>query len=203
MKRFPTIRTGVDGFLRLKLHGVEWLGARVVDQDEADDQLPKLLATAAVKRFVSYEPALGPVDFREWLFTAREIASMDDQFIEPQESARSTKIDWLIVGGESGPGARPMHPSWVRSVRDQCRAAGTAFFFKQWGAWRFPHVGEEYNTELGRAANPPAFLVALDGTVHCTRDAAGPDAVVMICRGGKNADPSEWPEDMRVREVPT
>lgn len=86
-----------------------WLGVSVEDQQTADERIPKLLETPAAKKFVSYEPALGPVDFSRWL---------------PQ-------LNWLIMGGETGPGARPMNVEWARSVRDQCRAAGIPFFFKQ------------------------------------------------------------------------
>jgi protein gp37 len=95
-----------------------WEAVSVEDQKTADERIPLLLQTPAALRFVSYEPALGPVDFH--LETYPEGAY----------------LDWVIVGGESGPGARPMHPDWVRSVRDQCKAAGVPFFFKQWGAYR-------------------------------------------------------------------
>lgn len=88
-----------------------WLGVSVENQKTADERIPLLLQTPAVKRFVSYEPALGPIDFAPWI----------------------KQIDWLIMGGESGPGARPMHPDWARSTRDQCKAASVPFFFKQWG----------------------------------------------------------------------
>lgn len=89
-----------------------WLGCTVVNQDEADRDVPKLLAVPARVRFLSMEPLLGPVDLTRWV-----------------------GIHLVIVGGESGPGARPMHPDWARSLRDQCVAAGGAFFFKQWGEW--------------------------------------------------------------------
>ncbi|MFZ3484242.1 phage Gp37/Gp68 family protein [Sphingomonas sp. 3-13AW] len=90
-----------------------WLGATIVNQAEADRDIPKLLAVPARVRFLSMEPLLGPVEF------------------DPCELVR---LDWIIVGGESGPGARPMHPDWARSLRDQCAvAAGVPFLFKQWG----------------------------------------------------------------------
>ncbi|WP_276200089.1 phage Gp37/Gp68 family protein [Chelatococcus sp. XZ-Ab1] len=93
-----------------------WLGTTAEDQHEANRRIPHLLEAPAAVRFVSAEPLLGAIDFEPWL----------------------DRIDWVIVGGESGAGARPMHPHWARSIRDQCEAAGTAFFFKQWGAW-VPH----------------------------------------------------------------
>jgi protein gp37 len=101
-----------------------WLGATIVNQQEADRDLEKLLAVPAHKRFLSMEPLLGPVDLQ----------GLCDK---SGNAGRALKgLDWLIVGGESGPGARPMHPDWVRSLRDQCEAAKVAFLFKQWGEWR-------------------------------------------------------------------
>lgn len=90
-----------------------WLIVSAEDQPTADARIPHLLDTPAAVRGVSYEPALGPVDFAPWI----------------------EKLDWIIAGGESGPGARPSHPGWFRSVRDQCAAAGVPLFFKQWGEW--------------------------------------------------------------------
>lgn len=119
-------------------------GVSIEDQQTADERIPLLLQTPAAKRFVSYEPAIGPVDF------ARIQATPSDSYggglmydltrnicFEPGDvkGYRIEGLDWLIMGGESGPGARPMHPDWARSVRDQCKAAGVAFFFKQWGEW--------------------------------------------------------------------
>jgi protein gp37 len=98
-----------------------WLGVSAEDQTRADERIPDLLATPAAIRFVSAEPLLGPIDF--WAHNP------------PHHQNIRRKLDWIIVGGESGPNARPMHPDWARSIRDQCEATGTAFFFKQWGEW--------------------------------------------------------------------
>ena len=87
----------------------------------ADKRIPWLLETPAAVRFVSYEPALEKIDI------------LADRISPTMRS--ENKIDWVICGGESGPGARPMHPDWARSIRDQCQAAGVPFFFKQWGEW--------------------------------------------------------------------
>ena len=108
-----------------------WLGITVSDQTEADRDIPKLLATPAVIRWLSLEPLLGPVVLPfdrvgHW----NAIATRNDQ------PWAATGIDWVIVGGESGAHARPMHPNWVRSLRDQCATASVPFLFKQWGAWR-------------------------------------------------------------------
>ncbi|GFN25446.1 hypothetical protein ADE_11440 [Achromobacter denitrificans] len=98
-----------------------WLGATVCNQEEANRDIPKLLAVPARRRFLSMEPLLGPVD----LGRASRLAAFHANEV----------LDWVICGGESGIGARPMHPDWVRSLRDQCVAAGVPFLFKQWGDW--------------------------------------------------------------------
>lgn len=117
-----------------------WLGCTVVNQDEADRDIPKLLAVPARVRFLSMEPLLGPVDLTELKNPAvtigEHIYSALDCDVDPEDDEwHGAKIHLVIVGGESGPGARAMHPDWARSLRDQCQAAGAAFFFKQWGEW--------------------------------------------------------------------
>jgi protein gp37 len=113
-----------------------WIGTTVENQEEADRRIPHLLALPARVRFLSCEPLLGPVDLTN---------------IKPPGSAHGDAhgwsaiwknnaigrpwVDWVIAGGESGPKARPSHPDWFRSLRDQCSAAGVAFFMKQWGEW--------------------------------------------------------------------
>lgn len=114
-----------------------WLGVSVEDQQRADERIPDLLATDAAVRFISAEPLLGPVE------------------LDPCDLVR---LDWVIVGGESGPKARPMHPDWARSLRDQCQVAGgVPFLFKQWGEWapvcEIPDA-EEMERALYRARLP-------------------------------------------------
>lgn len=104
-----------------------WLGVSVEDQPTADARIPLLLQTPAAKRFISYEPALGALDIRRWL------TSQDECIYVAGKPTRG--LDWGICGGESGLGARPMHPDWARSIRDQCVAAGVPFFFKQNGEY--------------------------------------------------------------------
>lgn len=91
-----------------------WLGVSAEDQERWDERVPELIRAPAAVRFVSAEPLLGPI-------------------FEPCFIA---DLDWLIVGGESGRNARPMHPDWARGLRDQCAAHGVPFFFKQWGEWQ-------------------------------------------------------------------
>ena len=103
-----------------------WLGITVVNQAEADRDIPKLLQVPAAVRFLSMEPLLGPVLIDTLLC---ELPEDEDGAPYPG------RLDWVIVGGESGPKARPMHPEWARGLRDQCAAAGVPFLFKQWGEW--------------------------------------------------------------------
>lgn len=126
-----------------------WLGVSVEDQKRADERIPDLLATPAAVRFLSCEPLLGPVNLGQvpWPdhWPRCECLQGDPRYdvlnstvycpscCEGPERMDAPKLDWVIVGGESGPGARPMHPDWARSLRDQCDDADVPFFFKQWG----------------------------------------------------------------------
>ena len=125
------------------------LGVSVEDQATADARIPLLLQTPAAVRFVSYEPALGPVDFIPYLpkcTCGKPWARPSPESLEHgllcemggyagKVSYVSAKLAWIIVGGESGPQARPPAPEWFRNTRDQCIAAGVPFFLKQWGEW--------------------------------------------------------------------
>lgn len=102
-----------------------WLGVSVENQAAADERIPLVLQTPAAKRFLSCEPLLGPINLNHVRY-----------------------IDWVICGGESGPGARPMDREWARSLRDQCKAAGVAFFMKQMGSIYGPNKGHDIPPEL-------------------------------------------------------
>ncbi len=115
-----------------------WLGTSVENQKWADVRIPKLLQTPAAVRFLSCEPLLGPLDLAE--FVGHRGRCAERKYQSAQAGDRWTcdcpvEPRWVIVGGESGPGARPMNPDWARSLRDQCVAAGVSFFFKGWGEW--------------------------------------------------------------------
>lgn len=131
-----------------------WLGATIVNQAEADRDIPKLLEVPARVRFLSMEPLLGSVDLRLQR-PAREDDRQDmDGWCTHITTAAGAGIHWVIVGGESGPGARPMHPDWARSLRDQCEAAGVPFLFKQWGEW-MPTIHEGDTVKLVFEKNAP------------------------------------------------
>lgn len=121
-----------------------WLGVSVDDQQRADERIPLLLQTPAAVRFLSCEPLLGSVDLSKWIMPPTEGQAFFDALggvcggIIGKPVGRveyRNSLHWVIVGGESGPGARPMHPNWATSIRDQCQAARVPFFFKQWGEW--------------------------------------------------------------------
>ena len=132
------------------------LGVSAERQPEADERIPDLLATPAAVRFVSAEPLLGPIN----IGAAQNLAN------------RPNRLDWVIVGGESGPGARPMDLAWARSIVSQCRVAEVPCFVKQIGAFPIDN------------ARAPSF---------------NPKLKLHNRRGG---DPTEWPADLRVREWP-
>jgi len=158
-----------------------WLGTSAEDQAAAARRIPELLACPAAVRFVSAEPLLGPVNFDDGeysCFTCDGSEPTDEWCLSKQNGwvgGHFHGIDWVIVGGESGPGARPCDISWIRSIVEQCKAAGVACFVKQLGS------------------RPIA-----DGL-----GVRGPDYQDWLHqRDRKGGDMSEWPEDLRVREMP-
>jgi len=158
-----------------------WLGVTCEDQKRADERIPLLLKCPAVVRFVSAEPLLGPIDFRPWLEDPCDcgIPALEGSG-QHAPGCRTFKepwgLDWVIPGGESGPKARPCDVGWIRSIRDQCKEAGTPCFVKQMGS------------------NPVWVGPLSDGCKW-------PNGTVKL-QHLAGADPSEWPEDLRVREWP-
>lgn len=153
-----------------------WLGTTVEDQRRAEERIPDLLAVPALVRFLSCEPLLGPVDLTH---------------LRDDEGARwnvlEMGISWVIVGGESGNGARPFAVEWARSLVEQCRGSRRAVFVKQLGA-------------------VPVVLGEPTGEFR-TRPETGErqyeiSAERLTLSSRKGGDPSEWPEDLRVREFP-
>lgn len=205
-----------------------WIGVSAERQQEADERVPELMATPAAIRFVSAEPLLGSIDFRRLRVvdtSASATYPMADAlrgsfYLDPDHEAPFTRklieeertrsrdpngigLDWIIVGGESGKGARPMHPDWVRSIRDQCANAGTAFFFKQWGNWSavsqmseeqidacYPPFKERH-PEATRHSLVDTHVLHTDGSRHNTVDRGaflqGTGAMTMFEVGKKRA----------------
>jgi protein gp37 len=110
-----------------------WLGVTAENQQRADERIPILLQIPAAVRFVSVEPMLGPVDLS--LSDGVDLSVSVGTGLKPGKSYLINSLDWVICGGETGPGARPMRLNWVRSLRDQCQTAGISFFFKAWGEY--------------------------------------------------------------------
>jgi protein gp37 len=182
-----------------------WAGVTAENQQRADERIPMLLQIPAVKRFVSIEPMLGPVRFKTEKEMYEEAAGMglENMFFSFNNiNPNGIGLDWTICGGETGPGARPMHPDWARSLRDQCHAAGVPFFFKQWGEFAPDDMGESsdlpwVSNETDRSRDRVIDMQGLD----CT-NWEGPGQVkpfaLMRRVGKKNAgrllDGQEWNE---------
>jgi protein gp37 len=144
-----------------------WIGVSVEDQEAADLRIPLLLDTPAAVRWISAEPLLAPLSVSKWLASEADrrkglhkhlrnasrtkllaIASM----VGAEGTTLQPALDWVVVGGESGGAkARPMHPYWARQLRDECVAAKTPFFFKQWGEWA-PRIGALHTLTNGQSA---------------------------------------------------
>ena len=148
-----------------------WLGATICNQEEADRDIPKLLSVPARVRFLSIEPMLGPIDLTR-VHEVRQGGISGWHCIQgycrrhfPRKQCgcplQEPTINWVICGGESGHGARPMHPTWARSLRDQCAAAGVPFMFKQHGEWR-TRAGGKAVIRVGKQAAGRL----LDGVEH-------------------------------------
>jgi protein gp37 len=173
------------------------LGVSVEDQKTADERIPLLLQTPAAVRFISAEPLLGAVDLEQYVEAAFCIDASQREFTVPA-------LGWVICGGESGPGARPMHPDWARGLRDQCVAAGVPFFFKQWGEWIpwQPDGGfSEWKSQAGKLMDRHAFPDFKDPRVRDWTDGCFYDGADMCVhqRVGKKAagsllDGREWKE---------
>ncbi len=134
-KRPEAMGEALDLLLKRPLLNL-WIGVTVCNQEEADEKIPLLLDIPAALRFISFEPLLGPVNLWRWFpegACEKPAHEAGRRFIKNAEYENG--IHWVIAGGETGPGARPAHPDWFRSLRDQCQGAGVPFFFKGWGEW--------------------------------------------------------------------
>lgn len=166
-----------------------WLGASIENQATADERIPHLLRVPAAVRFLSVEPLLGPI--------GRMLGdNLGPAFVGGEVYQG---IDWVIVGGESGPGARPMKIEWVRDIVRQCKAAGVPVFVKQLGAMP---TGDYYEDREHFECNgydwpdPIGHVIPRDGQPPIG------SRVVLPVVDRKGGDMSEWPEDLMVREFP-
>lgn len=142
-----------------------WLMVTVENQKAADERVPYLLKTPAARRGVSVEPMLEQIYLDNILESSADKRSSwsVDALAGTTQAGREkiNKLDWVICGGETGPGARPMHPDWARSLRNQCQAAGVPFFFKKWGEWQ--ETGSEEGSAVYKRVGKVAAGRLLDG----------------------------------------
>lgn len=153
-----------------------WLGVSVEDQKRADERIPELLKVPAAVRFLSCEPLLGPIQL-----------GVGDQFFD-YGVGNAAKIHWVIAGGESGANARPTHPLWFRSLRDQCKAAGVPFHFKQHGEYLSYTWGDMSADELCEYNRAGAKMITLESDGRYLADGDDEiDASLMVRVGKKTA----------------
>lgn len=173
------------------------LGVSVENQPTADERIPILLQTPAAVRWISAEPLLGEMDLRTWLrgFQVVRAGSSVGKIVVEQ---RPSGLDWIVCGGESGRKSRPCNVAWIRSIVEQCQAAGVPVFTKQLGALIADRndAGFEGDTETSwpmdtRFEQEP-YEEQYQGTLGRVR-----------LHDRKGGDPAEWPEDLRVRQWPT
>lgn len=158
-----------------------WLGTTVENQEYADERLPHLLKHKSKVRFLSCEPLLGPVNLKGW--------------INPKKRKSLHGIDWIIAGGESGAGARPMNPNWIRNLRDQAKAADVPILFKQWGQWaptdhlapgKYGRLTTIDGIEMSRLKSRKQVSRVLDGRYH--------DEYPTVCLTQKISSPKNSPK---------
>ena len=179
-----------------------WLGVSVEDQRTADERIPLLLRTPAALRWVSYEPALGPVDF----VRLRKLDYVEDQAgaeiypltglaAIPDLDWKINRIDWVVVGGESGPGARPFDVAWARETIRQCQTRGVPVFVKQISKKPYDSNAMDQPDDYWPKEERYDVVKAFPGQPK-------EYALCHVLRDDKGGDPSEWPEDLRVRQYP-
>lgn len=136
-----------------------WLGVSAENQQSAIERIPLLLQTPAVVRWASAEPLLGAIDL-----TDLPVGEFERWNALEEPVPNFPRLNWVVVGGESGANARPMHNRWARSLRDQCKAAGVSFLFKQWGEFapwtpEFPVIGVRHvSARDGKSGRNPGYV---------------------------------------------
>lgn len=183
-----------------------WLGTSVEDQKRADERIPHLLRCPAAVRFLSCEPLLGPVNLTALDNGNDEVFDvLRNEITTPWRDTFVTSdckpVDWVIVGGESGPGARTCNLDWLHAIVNDCRDAGVPVFVKQLGSrWAKCCIvefkcgcSEEISDGIHGSGCPPYCATHGDAKRYVHRNPA---------KHPKGGDPGEWPEDLRVREMP-
>jgi len=208
---FKRALSSLTGVLGKRLHADVWerlpeelrwplpnvaLGVSAEDQQRADERIPHLLATPAAVRFVSAEPLLGPLELEKWL---RWHLIEDSSRAWPPNVTFSNRLDWVIVGGESGPRARPCDVGWLRDIVRQCHEANVACFVKQLGA----HVIDRNDAGFDGddISEWPEETALEDFWKDPNRRYQGAPCRVLLA-DKKGGDPAEWPDDLRVRQWP-
>ena len=190
-----------------------WLGVSAEDQQRADERIPLLLQTPAAVRFVSAEPLLGPIKFQRRQLGVRtdcdgcrvlDVRVDEDGCCQScGRDALSYGLDWVIVGGESGPGARRCNVGWIRSIVQQCHAASVPCFVKQLGSVVIDRNDAGFMGEWPEAW--PDTIDQEDRVEHDldgARDGYQGAPVRIYLKDRKGGKPDEWPEDLRVRQFP-
>lgn len=156
-----------------------WLGVSVEDQKTADERIPLLLKVPAAVRWISAEPLLESINLKDIATSLTEImlplAGITWTAFEHETRVTEVhnKLDWVVVGGETGVNARPMHADWVRTIRDQCAEAGTPFFFKQWGEWGFSVQGACFTNAKEKLCLKPGTIAWRTGKKKAGRELDG------------------------------
>lgn len=181
-----------------------WLGVSVEDQATADARIPLLLRTAAAVRFLSCEPLLGKLNLSRYMRCHQggpyTCGNRPGECCECAQGRTSNNhVDWVIVGGESGPDARECRASWIRSIVAQCRLSSTPVFVKQLGA----HIIDRNDAGFDGhdPENWPEGTETDDWDLDPGRQYQGADARILLA-DSKGADPAEWPQDLRVQQFP-
>ncbi len=185
-----------------------WLGVSVEDQQRADERIPHLLKTPAAVRFLSCEPLLSAVDLysRRWLYETDGLGACHccQMPVRCRHEPGFHKVDWVIVGGESGPGARPMQIEWARSLVKQCEAAAVPVFLKQLGSVPIMPQPQGATVKEKIAADLDACSEWPEGTRFGNRTGLPAfNGLQVLLADKKGGEMEEWSLDLRVRQMPS
>lgn len=211
IQKVPRLKNITMGQTALHIHDGQWrlpnvwLGTSVENQEQADKRIPHLLRCPAAVRFLSCEPLLGDVD----------LTAGSGAFRIGTQGVAADGVDWVIAGGESGPGARPCDVAWIRSIVSQCKGVGVPVFVKQLGSAPFfedhaycracskwDHADNWDLCKKSYTNHEVADGVLNHGVAECSKITRTYTSGPQRLNDPKGGDPAEWPEDLRVREMP-